>query len=171
MSSDTKLSLHIYGDEVLRQKAQDVTEFDDKLKKTVEEMIQVMYNNKGVGLAAPQVGISKRFFIVDIDRTENSLIFVANPEISYYSSDKEFFEEGCLSVPGIYAEVERPRSIIMTGQDINGNQIEITASGFLARALMHENDHLSGVLFVDLIPEENNKKVKNQLKKLTKKRK
>ncbi len=171
MKSETKLEIKIIGEEVLQKKAENVTDFNSELKQIVKEMNEVMENNKGIGLAAPQVGISKKFFIIDIEKTGNSLIFLANPEIMYKSADLEIMEEGCLSVPGVYADVERPHSIIMRGQDLNGNTVEITASGLLARALMHENDHLNGVLFVDLIDETGLKKIKNQLKKLSKKRK
>lgn len=171
MSANTKFEIKIIGEQVLKEKAGEVTEFNDELKEIVKQMNSVMNESNGIGLAAPQVGISKRFFIVDLEKTDNSLIFLANPEVKYKSSDREIMEEGCLSIPGVYADVERPHSIVVQGQNLDGQRVEITASGLLARALLHEKDHLDGVLFIERVDEKHLKKVKNQLKKLEKKRK
>lgn len=166
-----KLELKIFGDEVLREKTENVTVFDDDFKDLIKKMYKVMIKNKGIGLAAPQVGISKRFFIVDIEQKKDSMIMVANPEVIYSSEDQEAMEEGCLSVPGIWANVTRAHSIVMKGKNINGEDIQITAEGLFARALLHEKDHLDGILFVDKIDDKDKAKISSDLEKLENRKK
>lgn len=168
MSVKTELSIKIYGDEILVKVSEPVEEFGQEFEKIIEEMEQVMYQKKGIGLAAPQVGISKRFFIVNIDGKDGTLIVLANPKIVFSSKDCELMEEGCLSVPGVYANVIRPHSIVIQGQNIKGEPIEITATGLLARAMMHELDHLDGKLFIDRLEDEELKKISSSLKKFKK---
>lgn len=167
--NNTQLSIKIYGEEVLRQKAEPVTEFGSPLEELFEEMLEVMRSKRGIGLAAPQVGISKQFFIVEIEKDKNQ-IALANPQIVYQSNDCESVEEGCLSVPGVYADVIRPHSIVMQGQNIQGETVQITASGLLARALQHEYDHLQGKLFIDYLDETQLNDVHSALKKLSKRK-
>ena len=161
-----KLELKIIGDGILREKTENVTVFDDDFKELIKKMYKVMVKSKGIGLAAPQVGISKRFFIVDIEQKKDSMIMIANPEVVYTSEDQEEMEEGCLSVPGVWGKVTRPHSIVMKGKNINGEDIQITAEGLFARALLHEKDHLDGILFVDKLSDEEKAKISPDLEKL-----
>jgi len=133
------------GDEVLRKKAREVTVFDDRLKMLIEDMVETMKKANGIGLAAPQVGILKRVVVIDIG--EGLYTFV-NPEIIEMSG--EIIDiEGCLSIPGVYGEVARPKKLRVKAQNEKGLSFEIEAEGLFARAICHEVDHLNGVLFID----------------------
>ncbi|MBQ7612564.1 MAG: peptide deformylase [Spirochaetaceae bacterium] len=146
------MKLIILGDEKLRQISEPVTEFDETLKETVAEMFKVMKRSDGVGLAAPQVGINKRFFVVKIDDGIER-IFI-NPEIIQTSPELCTSEEGCLSVPKFYAEVVRTEKITVQFFDLQGKPHTIQASGLLSRVIQHETDHLNGILFIDRISPE-----------------
>lgn len=141
--------------EVLRRKAHKVTTFDKELQKVVDDMIQTMREAPGVGLAAPQIGLSERLVVVEYeedDEKENSpkrLYVVANPEIINVTEDTELGIEGCLSIPGLVGEVERSLEIIVRGQNRLGKPVKIKAKGWLARIFQHEIDHLDGVLYTD----------------------
>jgi peptide deformylase len=142
--------VRIYGDPVLRQKAQPVTSFDDGLRELVEDLRDTMAAYEGVGLAANQIGVTRRVFVIDVrgEGEERTRIAVVNPVITSRSgSDAE--EEGCLSIPGVWAEVTRPERVTLQGKDEHGDPLEVQADGMLARAIQHELDHLDGVLFVD----------------------
>jgi len=144
------LNILTYGDPVLRESAAQVTEFDDKLVEFVEDMIDTMFSDNGVGLAAPQVGDSRRIIVIDKSFGERSddVIAMINPEI-LEATGEVLGEEGCLSIPGVYEEVPRAEYIRVRFQDVNGAQWELEADGFFARVIQHEKDHLDGVLFVD----------------------
>ena len=145
------------GDEVLREKCTPVTEFDDALHILLEAMYETLETADGVGLAAPQVGVDKRFFIVSLpDGTKREFI---NPEITGYSVETNPYEEGCLSVPGVYHDVVRPSKVIVKAKDANGIEFTLKASGLMSRVIQHEYDHLDGVLFVDRLNEEERKKL------------
>ncbi len=133
------------GDPVLRTKAKTVTEITEKTKKLIADMFETMYDAPGVGLAAPQIGISQRIIVVDVDDEAYALI---NPEI-VERKGSQIGEEGCLSVPGEQEDVDRAMYVKVRGLGINGKEIEIKAVELLARALQHEIDHLDGVLFID----------------------
>jgi len=141
--------------DVLRRKAHKVSSFDKELQKVVDDMIQTMRDAPGVGLAAPQIGLSERLVVVEYgvdDQKENSpkrLYVVANPEISVVSEETELGIEGCLSIPGLVGEVERSLEIIVRGQNRRGKPVKIKANGWLARIFQHEIDHLDGVLYTD----------------------
>ncbi|HHW02937.1 MAG TPA: peptide deformylase [Thermoanaerobacterales bacterium] len=136
-----------YGDEILRKKAREVTVFDDNLKILLEDMAETMKDAKGVGLAAPQVGILKRAVVIDVG---DGLIELINPEIVF--EEGEVVEvEGCLSIPGVNGEVARPKKVKVKAFDRNGNRIEVEGEDWLARALCHEIDHLNGILFIDKV--------------------
>lgn len=146
------LTIKIIGDEVLRQKAETVTEFDDELKKLADEMIQVMYESDGIGLAAPQVGISKRLLVIDISEINSEfgpMTFV-NPEI-VENTGEITMEEGCLSIPGVRESVTRPAEIVLKYQDVEGNEKTERFNVWMSRVLQHEIDHLEGVLFTDYL--------------------
>lgn len=142
-------------DEVLRRKARKVTVFDANLQKLIDDMVETMREAPGVGLAAPQVGISERLIVVEYaedDEEEDApkkLFVVANPEIVKASPETEKGIEGCLSIPGLVGEVERSLQVVIRGQNRRGQPVRIKAKGWLARIFQHEIDHLEGVLFTD----------------------
>ena len=142
-------------DEVLRRKAHRVTSFDKDLQKVIDDMVETMREAPGVGLAAPQIGVSSRLIVVEYeenDQIEDSpkkLYVVANPEIIKASTETEMGIEGCLSIPGLVGEVERSLEVVVRGQNRRGQQVKIKAKGWLARIFQHEIDHLDGVLYTD----------------------
>lgn len=138
-------TLRYAGDPVLRIKAPDVDDFDGKLASTCESMLVTMYEAPGIGLAANQVGIQKNFFVYDIDGEPKAII---NPKIVETSGSWDY-EEGCLSIPGIYLNLTRPKKVTLVGFDLDGNEITIEADELLARLFQHELDHLNGVLMLD----------------------
>ena len=119
--------------------------FDDKLAMTLDDMAETMYKAEGVGLAAPQIGILRRYCVVDVG---DGIIELVNPVIESMSGEQTG-EEGCLSIPNRYESVTRPMTVTVRAQDRNGNSFTITAEGFKARALCHEIDHLDGILYID----------------------
>lgn len=149
---DTIEKVRVYGDPVLREKTEPVTVFDEKLDEFTDNMIDTMFENKGVGLAAPQVGVSKKIIVIDLSFGEavDSVMILINPEV-FDSEGEVSMEEGCLSVPGVYEELVRPEKIRVRYRDVDGEEHETCAEGMLARAIQHEVDHLVGILFVDRI--------------------
>jgi peptide deformylase len=152
------------GGEILRQKTVPVTKFGPKLEETVVQMIKLMDEADGVGLAAPQVGIGERFFTVHI-KNEPPLAFI-NPSIIETSPETAKYEEGCLSLPGVYADVVRASKIKVRAFDIKGRSFTLECGGILARVIQHENDHLDGVLFYDHLPEFKRDKLLEKYKKV-----
>jgi len=136
-----------YGDDVLRKKCREIDQIDDRLLTLIEDMKETMYDADGVGLAAPQVGVLKRLFVIDIG--EGPLVFI-NPEI-IETSGSQTDEEGCLSLPGETEEVMRPNYVRARALNEKGEEFEIEAEELLARAILHEYDHLNGTLFIDRI--------------------
>jgi peptide deformylase len=139
------LDILVYPNPALREPASDVTEFGDELKKLVNDMCETMYLSKGVGLAAPQVGVLRKMFVADYEGARHIVI---NPEITE-TEGEERADEGCLSFPGIYEEVARPNRIRIRYLDENGEKHDEIVEGFLARVYAHETDHLNGRLFID----------------------
>jgi len=157
----------IYGDPVLREKTDPVREIDRETKNLVDDMIATLQEANGLGLAAPQVGVSKRIFVVDLsalDLVESLRVFI-NPEI-LETSGEVVLEEGCLSFPGIYQKISRPEKVGIRATDRNGNLFEMEASGMMARAILHEYDHLQGKLFIDYLSSVSRALLKGRLKKL-----
>jgi len=136
-------------DPVLREVAKEVTKFNPNLKKLLKDMAETMYDAEGVGLAAPQIGISKRVIVVDVG-DENGLVEMVNPVIVEQEGE-QLGPEGCLSIPNLNGEVRRAERIVVQGQNSDGESITVNASGYFARAFQHEIDHLNGVLFIDHI--------------------
>ena len=139
-----------WGDPVLEKATKPVEKFDEELQKLVDEMFESMYAAQGVGLAAPQVGLSERVFVIDLSvgKSPADLIALVNP--AFIRRDgMQLEEEGCLSVPGFHATVARPLDVVIRGLDRHGHERTIEAHGLLARALQHEMDHLDGILFID----------------------
>ncbi len=138
------------GDDILRKVCRTQLTFDDRLALTLDDMADTMYEAEGVGLAAPQIGILRRYCVVDVG---DGIIELVNPVIEEQSGSQSG-EEGCLSIPGRYEEVERPMNVTVRAQDRNGKTFKIKADGFKARALCHEIDHLDGILYIDKIKKE-----------------
>lgn len=158
----------IYGDPVLREKAVPVKEIDQETKNLVADMIATLQEANGLGLAAPQVGVSKRIFIADLsalDLAESLRVFI-NPEI-LESTGEVVLEEGCLSFPGIYQKISRPEKVKIRATDLDGKSFEMEASGMMARAILHEYDHLEGKLFIDHLSSISRALMKGKLKKLS----
>lgn len=143
-----------FGDPVLKSRATPVKEFDGSLEKLAEEMFRIMREADGAGLAANQVGRLKRIFVA---RFEDEEYAVVNPKLEPLGEEKETEVEGCLSIPGLGVEVERPAAVKLTAQDLSGGRIEIEAEGMLARIFQHETDHLDGVLMLDRTDRESRK--------------
>jgi peptide deformylase len=142
------LRIRIDEDPVLRKKTKEVKSFDDSIKKLIDNMIETMYDAPGVGLAAPQVGVSKKIVIVDVDDGQGLQVLV-NPRIIKIEGEEEEGLEGCLSVPGIYGMVKRQLLITVKALNKKGKGITFDATGFRARAIQHEMDHLNGIIFTD----------------------
>ena len=136
-------------DPILREISKPVPQITANIHKLLDNMADTMYDARGVGLAAPQIGVLKRVIIVDIGEEDDQLYEVINPEI-VKSSGEQLGPEGCLSIPGLNGDVKRFESITVRGLDRNGHDITIKAEGFLARAFQHEIDHLNGILFTDI---------------------
>ena len=139
-----------YGERPLHQTAVDVTTFDDSLQRLIDDMIETMYGVPGIGLAAPQVGVSLRVFVVDLSvgRDPKGLIVMINPAF-VEREGTQLEEEGCLSAPGFNATVVRPQRAVLKGLDRDGNEQTLAGDGLLARAFQHEMDHLDGIVFID----------------------
>lgn len=153
-----------FPDPSLRQASEEVKEFNDNLKKLVDDMLDTMYEYNGIGLAAPQIGVHKRVIIIDvgqIDGERNPMVIV-NGKIVHREGKIEF-EEGCLSVPGIREVVKRNLKVKLKGRNLKGEEIEIEGEGLLAVALQHELDHLDGILFIDRLPRTKREAIKKML--------
>ena len=158
-----------YGNPVLEKPAAPVTEFDDELKKLVEDMFESMYEAKGVGLAAPQIGISKRLAVIDVTFKENprEKLVLANPEI-IHTEGKQTQSEGCLSIPDFRENVTRANKVTIRAQDVNGKWYEKTGEELLARAFLHETDHLNGKLYLSHLSALKRDLIKRKIRKLVK---
>ncbi len=155
--------IRIIGDPVLKQRAADVSEIDGKIARLVDDMITTMYDAPGIGLAAPQVGVQKRLFVYDHDDEPSVLI---NPEIRESRGEWEF-QEGCLSIPGLYFEIVRPKEVYIVGLDLDGNEVEIEADELQARLFQHELDHLDGVLMLERLDDDQRREAKKALRDIT----
>jgi peptide deformylase len=148
------LEVKTFGDPVLKTRAARVKEFDEALLRLTEEMLVTMHEREGVGLAANQVGRLRRVLVAGIEEDEYVLV---NPVIEARSDETEVLPEGCLSIPGIQVDVERPVAVTVSGQDAAGEEIRFEAEGLLARVFQHEVDHLDGVLILDRTDRESRK--------------
>ncbi|ADY14105.1 peptide deformylase [Sphaerochaeta globosa] len=151
------LDIYTLGDEVLTEKCQPVTKFDSALRILVDAMFETMAEADGVGLAAPQVGVNSRLFVIHIQGSENRAYI--NPQIIETSIETDTSEEGCLSIPGVWHDVQRPARVTVQAQDVEGKVFTVKAEGLLARAIQHEYDHLNGVLFIDRLNDEEREKM------------
>ena len=158
------LKIYMLGQETLRTPANRIVKVDDSIRKLAKDMLITMYTAKGIGLAAPQVGVQKRILVIDLnfeDPESPPNVFI-NPEIISSSASLDTYEEGCLSIPGVYLNVVRPSSIKLSFRDEMGRPKKMNAEGLMARCIQHEIDHLNGVLFVDKVTDQD--ELKKQLK-------
>jgi peptide deformylase len=157
------LKVRKYGDPVLRRRADEVGPVTPEVRQTADDMIETMYDEVGIGLAAPQVGIPLRLMVVTDDESRAARVLV-NPVI-VESTGQVTAEEGCLSIPGIFAQVTRAAQVTVTARDLDGQPVTIRAEGLLARVLQHEIDHLDGVLFIDRLDPLTRDRIKRKIKK------
>jgi peptide deformylase len=164
--------LVILPDPLLRQVSKPVERFDADLRKFSADMLETMYDAPGIGLAAIQVGAPVRMLVIDLakeDEPKAPQIYI-NPQVLWSSDERNVYEEGCLSIPDYYAEVERPKQVRVSYADLDGKICEVEADGLLATCLQHEIDHLNGVLFIDHISRLKREMVVKKFKKLAKDR-
>lgn len=167
------LSIRIYGDPVLRKQAKEITRVDENIKKLAFEMLKTLKEAKGIGLSANQVGAEKKLFVIDrsffsSSPGEESPLIVINP-VLVESHGEQTSEEGCLSIPGTYADVTRPLEVLVKGIDLDEKEIKIEGKGLLSRVLLHEIDHLNGLLFIDHLSSIRRRLLAKKLKKLSSK--
>jgi len=161
----TILNILEFPDLRLRRKATPITEFSPDLSRTIDDMFETMYAAPGIGLAASQVNLHKQLIVIDIsDDKDTPLVFI-NPRIEIIDQTLEEYDEGCLSVPGFYETVSRPRVVRINALDRNGEQIEIETDGLLATCIQHEMDHLNGKLFVDYLSTLKRERIRMKLEK------
>jgi len=164
-----KLQIVKYGDPVLQQAGDEITNIDGQLVGFIDNMFETMYDAQGVGLAAPQVALSKKLFVMDVSsgRETKERIICINPQI-VETKGNIVSEEGCLSFPGVYFEVERPEVITVSALDLNGKEFTFEASGLAARCVLHETDHINGKVFIEYLSplkrELVNKKIRKRIK-------
>ena len=159
-----------YGQPVLEQRGADITEFDTaELRTLIEDMFESMYAAKGVGLAAPQIGVGKRVAVIDTTtgEEEGQQIVLINPEIVNFEGSQKS-EEGCLSLPRFREQVNRPRKVTVRAQDLTGKEFELTGEDLLARAFLHETDHLNGKLYISHISALKRDLIRRKIRKLQK---
>ena len=181
------LKISFYGEPILTQKGKKITDFSKDLKKLYQDMLDTMYKEEGIGLAAQQVGLALQFCVIDVPNHPEYPItcildgkpispqllmpmVLINPIVDFLPSDEYYYEEGCLSFPEIKADVARPELIIVKYQDIDGNVHNLECDGLLGRCIQHEVDHLNGILFIDRMEKEAYSEIKKDiqtLKKLT----
>lgn len=146
-----KLEVRILGDPILRERAPEVAEVTPELRRLIEDMFETMYTEEGVGLAAPQVGVSARIIVIDPHEEGTAPVALINPVLLESGKEVERDEEGCLSIPGLKDIVERSRTVVVEATKVDGEVHRIEAEGLLARILQHEIDHLEGILFIDRV--------------------
>ena len=158
-----------FPDPKLRKTAEPVTVFDEKLEVLIEDMLETMYEAEGIGLAATQVDVHKRLLLIDVSENRDSPQVFINPEIEILEDELSEYDEGCLSVPGFYETVSRPRMVKVIAQDSKGEKFEQVAENILATCIQHEIDHLDGKLFVDYLSILKRQRIRSKLEKNHKK--
>ncbi|MDO8550891.1 MAG: peptide deformylase [Ignavibacteria bacterium] len=168
------LPITLFGDKILRKKTSKVTKVDNETIELIRDMFATLRNANGIGLAANQVGADKQIFVVDISGVEgfeeSKPMTIINPKIVERSEKKNKMEEGCLSIPDVRAEIERPEEITLTYQDVDLKEHTIKTSDVLSRVIQHEYDHLQGILFTDYLSEEEKKELKKDLENIKKRK-
>ncbi|MGR8933824.1 MAG: peptide deformylase [Gammaproteobacteria bacterium] len=161
------LTILEFPDERLRKKAEAVSTVDNTVRKLLDDMLQTMYESKGVGLAATQINVHKRVIVIDVSESKDQPVCLINPEIIEQSGSTEG-EEGCLSVPGFFENVKRAAAVNITALNREGQRFELEAEGLLAVCIQHEIDHLDGKLFVDYLSPLKKQRIKKKLEKIHK---
>jgi peptide deformylase len=159
------LTILRYPDPRLHKLAKPVTVFDERLKKLAANMAETMYDAPGVGLAATQVDVHEQLIVIDTSETNSDLRVFVNPEIVWASEEKQVYDEGCLSVPGVYDGVERPARVKVRALDVEGKPFELEADGLLAVCIQHEMDHLKGKVFVEYLSPLKRNRIKTRMLK------
>jgi peptide deformylase len=159
-----KYSIRLFGDPVLREPSSEVTEVTDALVRLADDMVDTMRAAPGLGLAAPQVGVQKRLFVYELPESDEGPKTIINPTITETSGEWEY-EEGCLSIPGLYFPIVRPAKIHLAGYDLDGNEVSIDADELTARLFQHELDHLDGRLLLELLEPDQHKQAMKELRK------
>lgn len=159
------LNILRYPDHRLHKVAKPVEQVDDRIRKLVKDMAQTMYDAPGIGLAATQVDVHERVVVMDLSEDQSELMVLINPEIIWASEDIQVYEEGCLSVPGVYDEVKRAAQIRVRTLDENGQPREFDADGLLAVCIQHELDHLNGKVFVQRLSSLKQNRIRNKILK------
>lgn len=160
--------VRFFGDPVLTTRAEEVTEFDDTLAILVEDMLETMDHNEGVGLAANQVGVTRRVFVYDCTHTESGQRgHIINPVWQAVGKKEQTGPEGCLSIPDCSKDTTRFETVKLSGQDLHGNPVSLVASGLMARCIQHETDHLDGVLFLKRLTPELRKEAMREIRNST----
>jgi peptide deformylase len=154
--------IRLFGDPVLTQRSAEVTQVDGSLARLVDDMVETMHEARGLGLAAPQVGVQKRLFVYQLE--DRDPVAVINPTIAESHGEWEY-EEGCLSIPGLYFPIVRPKEIHLTGFDLDGNEISIEADELEARCFQHELDHLDGRLLISMLDKAQRKEAMRELRR------
>jgi peptide deformylase len=156
--------IRLFGDPVLRQRAAEVTDIDGNLVQLAHDMVETMHEARGLGLAAPQVGVGKRLFVYQMPEEDAEPLTIVNPTISESRGEWEY-EEGCLSVPGLYFPIVRPKEVHLTGWDLDGNEVSIEADELVARCFQHELDHLDGTLLLERLDRDQRKEAMRELRR------
>ena len=162
------LKILIFPDQRLRTIAKEILVIDDEIKALAGNLLETMYEGKGIGLSATQVNIHKRILVVDVSDEKDSPLILINPKIEVLNEEEEVNSEGCLSVPGFFEEVSRPSEINITALSLEGEKFTIVATNLLAVAVQHEMDHLDGKIFVDFLSNLKRQRIKKKLLKISK---
>jgi len=162
------LKILIFPDQRLRTIAKEILVIDDEIKALAGNLLETMYEGKGIGLSATQVNIHKRILVVDVSDEKDSPLILINPKIEVLNEEEEVNSEGCLSVPGFFEEVSRPSEINITALNLEGEKFTIVATNLLAVAVQHEMDHLDGKIFVDFLSNLKRQRIKKKLLKISK---
>ena len=162
------LKILIFPDQRLRTIAKEILVIDDEIKALAGNLLETMYEGKGIGLSATQANIHKRILVVDVSDEKDSPLILINPKIEVLNEEEEVNSEGCLSVPGFFEEVSRPSEINITALNLEGEKFTIVATGLLAVAVQHEMDHLDGKIFVDFLSNLKKQRIKKKLLKVSK---
>ena len=162
------LKILIFPDQRLRTIAKEILVIDDEIKSLAGNLLETMYEGKGIGLSATQANIHKRILVVDVSDEKDSPLILINPKIAVLNEEEEVNSEGCLSVPGFFEEVSRPSEINITALNLEGEKFTIVATGLLAVAVQHEMDHLDGKIFVDFLSNLKRQRIKKKLLKISK---
>ena len=161
------LKILIFPDQRLRTVAKEVLDINEEIKTLCNDLLETMYEGKGIGLSATQVNIHKRILVVDVSEEKDSPIIFINPSVEVLGQEEKIYGEGCLSVPGFFEEVSRPAKIKITALNLDGEEFSIEAEDLLAVAVQHEMDHLDGKIFVDFLSNLKRQRIKQKLIKIS----